>query len=306
MKIGKKILCGAMASLALFTGMGVLSGCTEKDPKVNYQAKIETIINNWGDKLDCVDDFDNEGVLYNVVKDANGLSSQAFDMFADCGIALPDISEFTVFGGQYNGEGVDNKTIDYINIDDEYDYICYMYPQFKSLVGEIKIDQYYKVKGYDSYIKFMIDSEKVRFIQLDYEDGAPKMDCSITDIYYADNSAEKMIRMSLDYEKVLASSLEQGDYSYFYEEFAYEQVIPSSDAEKRALDGKMRIDYHNDPEHLWADVEIYSEVAGIYYQDDEFTSEIQRLMTEMKEEISKHQLTIGEISEMDTIEIRTR
>ena len=155
MKKGKKILCGAMASLALFTGMGVLSGCDitkDKDSSANYQAKIETILTDWSDKNSHLINFSSENQeLYTVsTREDNNFDTSALDLFVKYGADLTDATEFTVFGGSYNNENADENTMYYM--DAEVD-LLYQFSITDLNVKDIKLNQYYKLKDNDVYLK---------------------------------------------------------------------------------------------------------------------------------------------------------
>lgn len=316
MKTSKKILCGALASVALFTGMGVLSGCDltkDKEPAVDYQAKIEIILTDWSNKNSHLINFSGENEeLYTVnTREKDNIDMSALDLFIKYGADLTDASEFTVFGGRHNGEGVDNNTIYYADVGVD---LLYQFSITDLNVKDIKLNQYYKLKDNDVYFKITVDDEKVRYVEIQYNNDpeSPDVnyeDVNIKDIYYRDNSAIKMTEMwySHGYGMISGDSY-MPDREINFTEYYYEEYLLSTNTEKRAFDGMVKIEdsignetYNGQPVRH-TDMEIYSEIDGIYYIIDEFTFEVQKLMIEVKENIDNNLLTLEELSKVNAIE----
>ena len=313
MKKGKKILCGAMASLALFTGMGVLSGCDitkDKDSSANYQAKIETILTDWSDKNSHLINFSSENQeLYTVsTREDNNFDTSALDLFVKYGADLTDATEFTVFGGSYNNENADENTMYYM--DAEVD-LLYQFSITDLNVKDIKLNQYYKLKDNDVYFKINVDDEKVRYVEIQHNNDpeSPDVkyeDISIKDIYYKGDSAIKMTEMWYSHGYGTISS-SYGDREINFVDYYYNEFLLSTNTEKRAFDGMVNIEdsvssVDNGQPVNTTYIEIYSEIDGIYYISNEFTFEVQKLMIEVKENIDNNLLTLEELSKVNAIE----
>jgi len=237
-----------LAGVALFTGVGVLSGCDitkDKETTVDYQAKIETILTDWSDKNSHLSNFSGENQeLYTVsTREDDNFGTNALDLFVKYGADLTDISEFAVFGGEMFAEGADENTIHYADVGVD---LLYQFSITDLKVNDIKLNQYYKLKDNDMYFKINVDDEKLRYIEIHYgtdeEDADVHYeDISIKDIYYKGDSAIKMTEIwySHDYGTIFSDygNREVNSISYHYNEF-----LLSTNTEKRVFDGMVKIE----------------------------------------------------------------
>ena len=302
MKKSKKMLCGAMAGVALFTGMGILSGCDitkDKGAKVNYQAKIDTILKDWSNKNSHLINFSGENQELNTVhsREDDNFNTSSLDLFIKSGVDLNDVEDFIVFGGRHGDEGVDNNTWQYADVSvdllDELGVIDLK-------LGDIKLNQYYKLKDYDMYFTINVDNEKLRYVYTSYE-GLNEYDISVCDFYYDNDSVIKMTEMEYSFYSPGPFGVDVTSYQYY-------EYLPSSNPLKRAFDGMVKIEdsfgnfRYNDELKRITDMEIYSELDGIYYTRDEFTFEVQKLMLEVRENINSNLLTLEELRNLNAIE----
>lgn len=332
MKTSKKILCGALAGVSLLTGMGALAGCDitkEKEPAVNYQLKMETILNNWQNELDRCWEIAPFGELINVNTREDGNDDmRAFQLFVENGVNLSDTTKFSTIGGDVSHPGsYDNTTLTYVDDITSTDLYLEDFSNFE--IKDIKLNQYYRAQYEDEniYFIFTIDDEKVRLVKNEYmvNDNAGELNyhnITIRDYYYTDNTCTKIEEMSYLYEFGVWDMYGNGNLKEIdSKSWEYLSIIPTSNKELRCADGLIELYYSNHGEGLQgADMQyqirgnmsIYSEIDGIYYNSSDYdfedsylklTTQAMDKIDEIKELISLNSLTIEELSQKDCIEL---